>query len=98
MVLFSQTGKGVFMSDQETVVKIFCCGCAGVIVVPPKWFGKFMKVRCRSCKTLWIQWILKPGEDPNPKLVDEMLEGAKDFLSGLGEEARDFLFGKNSKN
>lgn len=84
------------MEDKNQYV--ICPVCDKQILVPSIWWDKYVWITCRKCKTKWREVIPKPEEPkPEPTPTEEMLEGAKDFLSGLSKEARDFLYGSNSK-
>lgn len=71
---------------------VHCSACSSTIVIPPKWYGKKIRITCGGCKAKWEEKI--PDEmsiKGSRSSTDELLEGVEDFLSNLDESAREFL-------
>lgn len=72
---------------------VMCPICNKKILVPPKWWDKYVLITCRTCNTKWREVI----PVPEPTITEELFEGAEDFLSSISQDAKDFLFGSRSK-
>ena len=88
--------------EYKKEVIITCPECSRRIRVAERLWGTFTVVTCPAtvCGFKWRQVIPMPEkkEEPDPTLTDEILESAKDFLSGLSDAAKDFLgIGKQGK-
>ena len=81
---------------EKCIQHIICPFCEKKILVPPKWWGKNMDIRCRGCGEKWREVIPIPASE-EPTVTEELSEGARSLLSEITKEMRDFLFPSDSK-